>query len=199
VDNASHWLLISYQAPSEPSALRVATWRALKQVGAVKLRDGVYFLPDQTTCAAALEDVQTKIRAGGGMALTMRAQGASAGEAASLEELFAEARAEEFRQVAKSAYKFVAHISREEAEDDYRFAEVDALEEELEKVRRQFQRAVARDYLGSTEREEAAHAVADAAAAMGRYLEQAYRREAGQPGADSAARDGVVAKEEVRA
>lgn len=174
----SPWLLLSYQVPSEPSALRVATWRALKQVGAVKLRDGVYFLPDMAACRSALDDVQSRVQAGGGTAVTMTAQGASSDDADSLSALFAEARAEEFRQVAKSARKFVAHVEREETEGDYRFAEVDALEEELEKVRRQFERAGSRDYLGSPGREEAAHAVADAAACMGRYLELAYRREA---------------------
>jgi len=170
--------MLSYQVPSEPSALRVATWRALKQVGAVKLRDGVYFLPDQAACRAALDDVQSRVQAGGGTAVTMTAQGASSDDAESLDTLFGEARAEEFRQVAKSARKFADHVRREEDEGDYRFAEVDALEEELEKVRRQFERAGSRDYLGSAGREEAAHAVADAAAAMGRYLELAYRREA---------------------
>jgi hypothetical protein len=148
-------------------------------MGAVKLRDGLYFLPARAECSAAIEEVRARIESGGGSAVMMTARGTSEADAATLEALFAEARAEEFRQVTKSARKFVAHIGREEAEDDYRFAEVDALEEELEKVRRQFQRAVDRDYLGSAGRDEAAHAVADAAASMGRYLERAYRREAG--------------------
>ena len=143
--------MLSYQVPSEPSALRVATWRALKQVGAVKLRDGVYFLPDQAACRAALDDVQSRVQAGGGTAVTMTAQGASSDDAESLDTLFGEARAEEFRQVAKSARKFADHVRREEDEGDYRFAEVDALEEELEKVRRQFERAAARNPDGAPE------------------------------------------------
>lgn len=179
--NESAWLFISYQAPSEPSALRVAAWRALKQVGAVKLRDGLYFLPDRPGCREPLEELRARVQAGGGTAITLTAQGTSDADAVSLDALFAEARAEEFRQVTKSARKFVAHVGREVDESDYRFAEVDALEEELEKVRRQFERACARDYLGSCGREEAAHAVADAAATMGRYLELAYRREAEAP------------------
>lgn len=174
----SPWLLIFYQAPSEPSALRVSVWRALKQLGAVKLRDGLYFLPDQPVCRGKLDDLRSRVHAGGGTAITMTAQGSSPENAACLDTLFAEARAEDYRQVAKSALKFVAHVGREVEEGDYRFAEVDALEEELEKVRRQFERATGRDYLKSPAREDAAHAVADAAASMGRYLELAYRREA---------------------
>jgi hypothetical protein len=194
--NEAHWLLICYQVPSEPSALRVATWRALKQAGAVKLRDGTYLLPDRPSCAAALQEIQAKVQAGEGTALTMRVQGVSEDEAAAMYELFAQARAEEFRQVAKSARKFVDHVGREEAEDDFRFAEVDSLEEELEKVRRQFQRAVARDYLGSPERQAAAHALGDAVAGLGRYVERAYRQEAE---ANSARPAGPVTEKEARA
>ena len=36
------WLLLSYSVPAQPSALRVATWRALKQAGAVLLGPGLY-------------------------------------------------------------------------------------------------------------------------------------------------------------
>lgn len=171
--------MISYHVPTEPSALRVSAWRALKQLGAVKLGDGLYFLPNRPACSSALADLRERLREGGGTAVTMLAQGLAPGDVELLEQTFRQARADEFRQVEKSARKLVAHIGREEAEDDYRFAELDALEEELEKVRRQFDRAASRDYFGSPEREKAAHAVGEAVATMGRYVEQAYRQDSG--------------------
>ena len=156
------WLIISYRVPNEPSALRVATWRALKQLGAVKLGDGAYFLPNTAACAEAMADVRTRIIAGGGAAVAVEAQGLDDADRVYLDDEFAAARADEFAQVARSAARLVEHIGREEVTDDYRFAEVDTLEEELEKVRRQFQRVVDRDYLGCPVREQAAAALSEA-------------------------------------
>jgi hypothetical protein len=175
------WLMITYRVPSEPSALRVATWRALKQLGAVKLGDGHYFLPDIPRCAAAVDELTTRIKSGGGSAMTFKATGLNEADDRGLLEAFLEARADEFMQVVKSASRLIEHVAREEAGDDYRFAEVDALEEELEKVRRQFQRAVDRDYLNSDARDRAASAVSDATQRLGNYVDDAFRRENGLP------------------
>jgi hypothetical protein len=175
------WLVLSYRVPTEPSALRVASWRALKQLGAVKLGDGVYLAPNTPTCTAAIEELGARIRSGGGIAVAMAATGLNVGDEALLGQAFEEARADEFGQVGRSAIKLSEHIAREEATDDYRFAEVDTLEEELEKVRRQFQRALDRDHLSSPAREAAASAVSDAARALSRFVDEAFRRENGLP------------------
>lgn len=175
------WLIISYRVPNEPSAVRVATWRALKQLGAVKLGDGAYFLPNTSACADAMADIRTRITAGCGAAVVIVAEGMDDADRAFLTAEFAAARADEFSQVARSAARLVEHIGREESTDDYRFAEVDALEEELEKVRRQFQRAVDRDYLACPVREAAATALSEADSRLRRYLDEAFRRENGLP------------------
>ncbi|MGH2633831.1 MAG: Chromate resistance protein ChrB [Tepidiformaceae bacterium] len=177
----ANWLIISYRVPTEPSALRVASWRALKQAGAVKLGDGVYFLPNTPMCAKVLDDLASRIRAGGGSALSMAADGLGGDDDAFLIEAFDDARIDEFGQVARSCLKLIDHIAREEATDDYRYAEVDTLEEELEKVRRHFQRAVDRDHLGSASREAAAAAVSDAAQRLRTYVDEAFRHENGLP------------------
>ena len=177
----ANWLIISYRIQAEPSALRVATWRALKQLGAVKLGDAAYFLPNTPDCAQALAELRERIRNAGGSALTITADGLSPADEAFLATAFDEARHDEFEQVGKSAHRLVEHIGREEAGDDYRYAEVDALEEELEKVRRQFQRAIDRDHLGSRSREAAAAAVSEAARRLRSYLDEAFRRENGLP------------------
>ena len=175
----SRWLLVSYHAPSEPSALRVATWRALKQLGAVKLGDGLYFLPHTPECSDAVTALQQRIQGGGGDALVVAASGLTPVDEASLSESFMAARADEFEQVHRWAQRLVEHIAREESSDDYRFAEVDTLEEEMEKLRRQFQRVVERDYLGSPARQPAASVLSEAAQRLSAYVDEAFRKENG--------------------
>jgi hypothetical protein len=175
----ARWLLVSYHAPTEPSALRVATWRALKQRGAVKLGDGLYFLPHTPACSDAVEALQQRIQGGGGDALVVTASGLSAVDEAFLSESFMAARSDEFAQVQRWAQRLIEHIGREESTDDYRFAEVDTLEEEMEKLRRQFQRVAERDYLGSPARQAAAIVLSEAAQRLSAYVDEAFRKENG--------------------
>jgi hypothetical protein len=175
----SRWLLVSYHAPTEPSALRVATWRALKTLGAVKLGDGLYFLPHTPECSDAVEALQQRIQSGGGDALVVTASGLNSVDEAFLSESFSAARSDEFAQVERWAQRLIQHIGREESTDDYRFAEVDTLEEEMEKLRRQFQRVAERDYLGSPARQDAASALSEAAQRLSAYVDEAFRKENG--------------------
>jgi hypothetical protein len=39
------WLALSYHLPGEPSRLRIAVWRRLKELGAVYWQQGVAILP----------------------------------------------------------------------------------------------------------------------------------------------------------
>jgi hypothetical protein len=170
------WLLISYAVPGEPSALRVATWRALKQLGAAPLGSSVYALPDAGVCRDAVERLSERIKAGGGSALTLLATALSAEDEAHLRERFAGLRAQEYAQVAKSARHFIDHVDREAESEDYRFAEVESLEEELEKVRRQLRLVKDRDYFETPAFEEAQAAIAAASQRLTRYVDTAYER-----------------------
>lgn len=171
------WLLISYSVPTQPSAVRVASWRALKGLGALNLGDGLYALPNGHQHVEALQKVATRIEEGGGTALVFTADALTPTGEANLRDRFCAERTDEYLQSAKSARRLVEHIGREEATDDYRFAEVDSLEEELEKVRRQFDRAVARDHLGAPAKEEAQAALLEAETALRVYLNMAYRKD----------------------
>ena len=43
---------ISYNLPANPSRYRVATWKKLRELGAVYLQDGVAMVPAQAVCTA---------------------------------------------------------------------------------------------------------------------------------------------------
>jgi hypothetical protein len=176
---AEGWLVICFTVPAEPSALRVATWRGLKQVGAVALGTGVYTLPDREPLRDVLVQLAARIRVGGGTAFVLCAHGVSENDEQMLLQRVAGSRAEDYAQVTKSALRFVEHVARETTSQDFRFAEVESLEEEMEKVRRQFQRVVDRDYFENAAREDAQGAVLAAQRALSDYIELASIR--GEP------------------
>ncbi|MCL4241992.1 MAG: hypothetical protein KJ048_11635 [Dehalococcoidia bacterium] len=173
------WLVICFTVPAKPSALRVATWRTLKQLGAVALGTSVYTVPDRPDVRELLDQLAERINGGGGLAVLLLAQGLRESDEAMIAQRVAGSRSEDYLQVAKSARRFVEHVDRETATRDFRFAEVESLEEELEKVRRQLQRVVARDYFESPAREEAQASVLAAEAAFETYVERAS--EQGEP------------------
>lgn len=59
------WLVLTATLPTNPSALRVRVWRALKTTGAGTLREGVYVLPSMAPTAQALWDIERTIAEAG--------------------------------------------------------------------------------------------------------------------------------------
>lgn len=167
------WLVICFAVPSDPSALRVATWRALKQLGAAPLGNGVYALPDRPELRDAFRRLVERVTNGGGTAFLLAGEGLDPADEAVLLDRLDKARADDYGQIAKSAQRFVEHVERELAADDFRFVEIESLEEELEKVRRQMQHVLARDYFDSPARGEAQSALRVAERRLAAYVEAA--------------------------
>jgi hypothetical protein len=67
-----NWILFITSLPTENATIRMRVWRALKASGAIVLRDGVYLLPELTSCLGTLEAIASDVRAGEGTALVLR-------------------------------------------------------------------------------------------------------------------------------
>lgn len=61
----TEWIVLTATLPTNPSALRVRVWRALKATGAGTLREGVYLLPSTAPTAKALWDIERLIQESG--------------------------------------------------------------------------------------------------------------------------------------
>ena len=61
----TEWLVLTATLPTNPSALRVRVWRALKATGAGTLREGVYVLPASAATATALWGLERTIAQAG--------------------------------------------------------------------------------------------------------------------------------------
>ncbi len=60
------WSLLLVTLPTQPNAVRLRIWRALKALGCAALRDGAYLLP--ASHVAALDALATEVRSHGGTA-----------------------------------------------------------------------------------------------------------------------------------
>ncbi len=65
------FLALLTSLPTGNSTIRMRVWRTLKNTGCGVLRDGVYLLPDEARHAAGLAEVESEVRAAGGIAMTV--------------------------------------------------------------------------------------------------------------------------------
>jgi len=63
------WSILIVTLPTQPNAVRLRIWRALKGLGCAALRDGAYLLPEEN--AASLEPLAAEVREHGGTASVM--------------------------------------------------------------------------------------------------------------------------------
>ncbi len=97
---ARRWLLFVHQLPSNPSNLRVRTWRRLQQLGAIPIKQAVYALPDTPNAREDFEWLKTEVKAAGGEAIVFAADNVDAWSDDAL--------VEEFRRSRQDAYAALA-------------------------------------------------------------------------------------------
>ena len=99
--NRRRWLLFIHQLPSQPSNLRVTTWRRLQQIGALPLKQAVYALPDTPDAREDFEWLKTEVKAAGGDASVFAADNVDAWSDDALVEEFRRVRQELYDELAR--------------------------------------------------------------------------------------------------
>ena len=105
------WLLFIHQLPSQPSNLRVTTWRRLQQIGALPLKQAVYALPDTPEAREDFEWLRTEVKAAGGDAAVFAADTVDAWSDDALVEDFRRARQEAYEELARDVEQALKRAS----------------------------------------------------------------------------------------
>ena len=106
------WLLFIHQLPSQPSNLRVTTWRRLQQLGAIPLKQAVYALPDTLDAREDFEWLKTEVKAAGGEASVFAADNVDAWSDDALVEEFRRARQETYDGLARDIEQVLRRAGR---------------------------------------------------------------------------------------
>jgi hypothetical protein len=132
----NRWLLLIQQIPRSLQYLRVKTWRRLKQLGAVPIKNAVYALPRTEDRNEDLQWVIREIVEGGGEATVVDAGFIQGMNDAEVEALFRAARDEDYDELSKDARALEKRLSKRTAKlsDDARLK----LDAELKKLRDRF-------------------------------------------------------------
>ncbi len=138
VTSLGKWAFLNYRLPREPSAPRLALWRALRRLGALLIGDGLATLPLSTRNLEHLEWLAAGIRESRGSASVWLAQPSSARVHWEYVEQMQRAADEEYQVVLREARRM-----RVSDEVELRWA--------VRRMRAQLRRIQSRDYFAAAD------------------------------------------------
>ncbi|MPZ49612.1 MAG: hypothetical protein GEU75_10005 [Dehalococcoidia bacterium] len=148
-------------------------WRHLRKLGAVHIESGVWLLPHLPSLTPSVEKLVDEIKTLGGKANAFYVGDLPAGQEEELRTAFNGVRREEYVDLLQICQRFLDHVKRVTEAGDFRFVQVEELEEDLEKRRRWLSQVVARDVLGVPERQQVEDCLKDCEKALAQFEERA--------------------------
>ncbi len=179
------WLLFLPQLPTTPSSLRVTVWRRMRQIGALGLQNGVWVLPQRADLERWLQDLRAQVRQQGGEAWLFRAQTPDGEAEGLIRARFCTERDEEYREFLERCQDFLAEIAKESGQGKYTYAEMEEIEEDLEKLEHWLGKIRGRDFFGAALSVEATTALKTCHQAFAVFVSHVYAREGLNAAADT--------------
>jgi hypothetical protein len=172
------WLVLVYRIPSEPASKRVAIWRDLKRTGALYLQQCVCILPDVGNNAEELERVMAKVTTVGGETVRFLVPRLDSGDEARIIAGFRAQRACEYAEIIEECEtKFQKEVEFEHFRQNYTFEEVEEIEQDLDKIRRWYDRIKERDWFKADRRDEVEWWIERCQELMNGFVEEVYKRQ----------------------
>jgi hypothetical protein len=172
------YLLLSYRVPAEPSKTRVGVWREIKKLGAIYLQGGVCLIPHDDETEQSFRDLAARIRSMGGEAGLLVTSPVDADEEQRLTGEFNAARDKEYREILEQCTHFLREIEKETKRGNFSFAEIEEIEEDLDKLRRWLEKVSRRDRFGAKMASATAAKVRDCEEALAHFAQRVFDHEA---------------------
>jgi hypothetical protein len=174
---ALSWRVLIYRVPTEPASKRVGVWRDLKRLGALYLQQCACIFPDLPGVTDEVNQVAAKIPALGGETFLLEVPHLQPADEARIIESFRTLRANEYAEIIEECEtKFVKEIEFEHFRQNYTFEEAEEIEQDLEKIRRWFDRVRGRDWFQAERRDEVEGWLARCQTLLAEFEEEVYRR-----------------------
>src|SRR6478609_1423893 len=160
--------------PTEPARHRMALWRELRRSGALLLGPSAWAIPDIPVAKEVVQRVGQLVEPTGGTLLALSATGYASADAARLDQLYSEARNEEWAEFLADCGKFLAELEKETAMGKFTLAELEEEEQGLDRLRRWYRELRGRDLLGTTSMTDASVRLKACEATFEGYAERVY-------------------------
>jgi hypothetical protein len=168
-------MLLSYTLPAEPSSKRVLVWRHLRKIGAI-LDSGIWLLPCSPDLEEEFRRVVSEIAGLGGKPLAFLGEDFSPDQHEALKNAFNSERSTEYLALLQRCERFLAHVTRWTESQEFNFAALEELDEDLEKRRRTLSQITTRDVFGVPERGLLESSLGRCEAALAAFAEQVFNQ-----------------------
>ena len=178
------WLLFLVQLPATPSSPRVALWRRLRSAGSTSLINGAWVLPNGKEHVDLLAELSETVRSQGGSAMVFVSAALPSRDNKMILALFRRDRCQEYVEFHQRTETFLAEVANETRLEKFTFAELEELEDDLQKLSTWLERIRARDFFAGEEARKANKTLKSCTAALGGFAQKVYVREgvSAQPG-----------------
>ncbi|QBD83276.1 hypothetical protein EPA93_47870 [Ktedonosporobacter rubrisoli] len=155
-----HYHVLIYQVPSQPSAARVSIWRELKRIGALYLQQSVCILPTTEPLLTSLQRITERIASLGGSYHLLPVNSLPSEEETKIVEGFLAQSNLQYDEIIENCeVNFTKEIEFETFRQNFTYAEAEEIHQELDKIRRWYDRVVERDWFGAARRDDALHSI----------------------------------------
>ena len=180
------WLLLIYRVSQDPPGRRTYVWRQLRQLGAVYLQQAAAILPERPELRTALDALSQRIQEYSGEVSLLSTVSPDEGWERELVERFNQARDAEYAEIVENVERFEDEIRRERSKGRFRFAQLEDIEADWEKVQRWYERIRKRDFFEAPGRRVADEGLTRGQAALESFTADVSAREGSEAGADGA-------------
>lgn len=174
------WVVVVARLPAEPARHRMAVWRELRRAGAVPIGQGTWALPERPAVQPLIDRLgELADAAEGGSVLVLRAVGHREVDSDRLQELYGQAREQEWVEFLADSDKYLAEIDKEFSIGKFTLAELEEEEQSLDRLRRWYRELRGRDLSGRTASSDGAAALRRCEGKFDAYAERVYTELAG--------------------
>ncbi|MEU7835161.1 MULTISPECIES: Chromate resistance protein ChrB [unclassified Nonomuraea] len=170
------WLMLIYRVPSEPTRLRAAVWRRLRNLGAIYLQNSAAAAPRTPQSERMLRALRNEIVESMSGQAFLVSTSSIIGET-ELVALYNAARDDEYEEILDKCVDFHAGVAKEVTARHFTYGELEENEEDLTKLKGWYEKVKARDVLGASRAAEVIQALEDCAKTLEEFATSVYEAE----------------------
>ncbi|MCS3730957.1 MULTISPECIES: Chromate resistance protein ChrB [Bradyrhizobium] len=165
------------QLPAAPSSGRVALWRRLRAAGAASVLNGAWVLPVTDEHKLLYAQLVEIVRAQGGSATVFATTATSEEEEQAIVARFQADRAREYDEFSERSGEFFAEIEKETRRRKFTFAELEEIEDDLDKLSAWLAKIKARDFFPNARIQAAKETLETCGATLRTFADEVYAQE----------------------